>query len=59
MTLYFLNHPGSELFSGYGITADGHNRAHLYGIIMVDRLILSRRSGFRKYMTPLASFPST
>lgn len=36
-TLYFLWHPGDELFSGYGLTVEPGHKKHLVGLLMVDR----------------------
>jgi hypothetical protein len=35
--LYFLAHPGSELFSGYGLTTHQGRKDRLVGLLMVDR----------------------
>jgi hypothetical protein len=35
--LYFLAHPGSELFSGYGLTTQAGRKDRLIGLLMVDR----------------------
>src|SRR4051812_26119801 len=35
--LYFLNHPDSELFSGYGLTTQEGRKDRLIGLVMVDR----------------------
>ena len=35
--LYFLSHPGSELFSGYGLTTQEGRKDRLTGLLMVDR----------------------
>ena len=35
--LYFLTHPGSELFSGYGLTTQAARQDRLIGLLMVDR----------------------
>jgi hypothetical protein len=35
--LYFLTHPGSELFSGYGLTTQEGRKDRLIGLVMVDR----------------------
>ncbi|HEX9596787.1 MAG TPA: hypothetical protein VF982_07915, partial [Anaerolineales bacterium] len=35
--LYFLAHPGSELFSGYGLTTQAGRQDRLIGLLMVDR----------------------
>ncbi|HEX9597289.1 MAG TPA: hypothetical protein VF982_10455 [Anaerolineales bacterium] len=35
--LYFLAHPGSELFSGYGLTTQEGRQDRLIGLLMVDR----------------------
>ena len=35
--LYFLSHPGSELFSGYGLTTQEGRADRLVGLVMVDR----------------------
>lgn len=37
ITLYFLTHPASDLFSGYGIPASENRKNHLCGLIMIDR----------------------
>jgi len=36
-TLLFLTHPGTNLFSGYGLRLHGHRRDMLVGLLMVDR----------------------
>lgn len=36
-TLFFLTHPGTSLFSGYGLSLHGHRRDMLVGLLMVDR----------------------
>lgn len=35
--LYFLTHPGSDLFSGYGLTTHEGRKDRLAGLVMVDR----------------------
>lgn len=35
--LYFLTHPGSDLFSGYGLTTHDGRKDRLVGLVMVDR----------------------
>ena len=35
--LYFLSHPGSALFSGYGLTTQAGRKDRLIGLLMVDR----------------------
>src|SRR4051812_21309232 len=35
--LYFLTHPDSELFSGYGLTTQEGRKDRLIGLVMVDR----------------------
>ena len=34
---YFLSHPGSDLFSGYGLTTQAGRQDRLAGLLMVDR----------------------
>lgn len=36
-TLYFLMHPGTDLFSGYGLSTSQGSKEHLVGFLMVDR----------------------
>lgn len=35
--LFYLTHPGTNLFSGYGLPLKGHRRDMLVGLLMVDR----------------------
>ena len=34
---YLLSHPGSEIFSGYGVTVEEGRPDYLVGLLMVDR----------------------
>jgi hypothetical protein len=36
-SLYFLFHPGSDLYSGYGLVIETSRPDHLVGLLMVDR----------------------
>ncbi len=35
--LYFLSHPGSDIFSGYGLTTQEGRNDHLAGVLIIDR----------------------